>query len=59
MLGLSPRQTRRIAKKLGGQIIGGRWLLDMQAIIEHAFTPSGHPVAVPAFGSPLAPTDRA
>lgn len=34
-LGLSPRQVRRLAPKLGGRIIGGRWLLDEQAIREH------------------------
>ncbi len=35
-LGLSTRQTRRLAPKLGGRIIGGRWLLDPQAVTEHA-----------------------
>ncbi|OZC52035.1 hypothetical protein CH286_04075 [Rhodococcus sp. WWJCD1] len=59
MLGLSNRQTRRLAPKLGGKLIAGRWLLDMQAIIEHAFTPSGHPVTVPALNSPLPATDLA
>jgi len=34
-LGLSPRQTRRLAPKLGGQIIGGQWRLDQDAINEH------------------------
>lgn len=34
-LGLSKRQTQRIAPKLGGRIIAGRWLLDEQAIREH------------------------
>jgi hypothetical protein len=34
-LGLSERQTRRLAPKLGGQKIGGRWFLDDQAIREH------------------------
>ena len=34
-LGLSPRQTRRLAPQLGGQRVGGRWLLDEQAIREH------------------------
>lgn len=53
MLGLSHRQTRRIAEtKLGGRIIGGRWLLDKQAIIEHAFTPTERPVIVPYLGEP-------
>ena len=31
----SPRQVRRIASKLGGRIIVGRWLLDDTAIAEH------------------------
>ena len=31
----SPRQARRLAPKLGGRIIAGRWLLDHQAIEEH------------------------
>lgn len=34
-LGLSKRQTRRLAEKLGGRVIGGRWLLDQAAITEH------------------------
>jgi len=34
-LGLSHRQTRRLAPKLGGRIIAGRWLLDQTAIDEH------------------------
>lgn len=34
-LGLSKRQTRRLAPALGGKLIGGRWLLDAQAIREH------------------------
>jgi hypothetical protein len=34
-LGLSLRQTRRLAPKLGGKIINGRWLLDQTAIDEH------------------------
>ena len=34
-LGLSKRQTRRLAPDLGGRIINGRWLLDAQAIREH------------------------
>lgn len=53
MLGLSVRQTRRLAPKLGGQRIAGRWLLDIQAIIEHAFTPSGRTTLVPTLGPPL------
>jgi hypothetical protein len=31
----SPRQIRRLAPKLGGRLIGGRWLLVDQAINEH------------------------
>ena len=34
-LGLSKRQARRLAPNLGGRIIGGRWLLDAQAVTEH------------------------
>lgn len=34
-LGLSHRQVRRLAPKLGGQIIGGRWLVDELAVREH------------------------
>lgn len=34
-LGLSPRQARRLAKKLGGQIIAGRWLVHEAALNEH------------------------
>ncbi len=35
MLGLSRRQTRRLAPLLGGRIIAGRWLLDEMCIEEH------------------------
>ena len=35
MLGLSRRQTRRLALKLGGRICAGRWLLDLDAVNEH------------------------
>ena len=34
-LGISKRQVRRLAPDLGGRIVGGRWLLDQQAIREH------------------------
>jgi hypothetical protein len=34
-LGLSHRQTRRLAPRLGGRKIGGRWFFDEQAITEH------------------------
>lgn len=34
-IGLSYRQTRRLAPKLGGRIVAGRWLLDDTAITEH------------------------
>jgi len=34
-LGLSKRQTRRLAPNLGGRLIGSRWLLDAQAVTEH------------------------
>lgn len=34
-LGLSNRQTRRLAPRLGGQIIGGQWLVDEPALREH------------------------
>jgi hypothetical protein len=35
LLGLSLRQTRRLAPKLGGDRVSGRWLLDRQAVNEH------------------------
>ena len=35
LLGCSPRQARRLAPSLGGSQVGGRWLLDRQAITEH------------------------
>lgn len=34
-LGVSERTARRMAPRLGGRRIGGRWLLDTQAITEH------------------------
>ena len=34
-LGLSRRQTRRLAPRLGGRLIGGRWLVDPEAVAEH------------------------
>jgi hypothetical protein len=34
-LGRSQRQTRRLAPRLGGRRIAGRWLLDDRAIAEH------------------------
>lgn len=33
--GLSDRQVRRLAPKLGGKKIGGRWFVDEQALQEH------------------------
>lgn len=36
ILRLSERQTRRLATRLGGKLIGGRWLLDEDAVREHA-----------------------
>ncbi|MBJ8344830.1 hypothetical protein [Antrihabitans sp. YC2-6] len=36
MLKLSARQVRRIAPQLGGQLVGGRWLLDRLAVLEHS-----------------------
>ena len=35
MLGKSRRQVQRIANRLGGRLIGGRWLLDRRAVEEH------------------------
>lgn len=35
MLGVSERTARRLAPQLGGRLIGGRWLLDRQAVTEH------------------------
>ena len=34
-LGLSPRQARRLAPRLGGEMIGGRWFVDELALREH------------------------
>jgi hypothetical protein len=34
-LGLSNRQTRRLAPDLGGRIIAGRWFIDRAALNEH------------------------
>jgi hypothetical protein len=34
-LGISSRQTRRLAPRLAGQIVGGRWLVDEVALREH------------------------
>lgn len=34
-LGLTDRQVRRLAPKLGGRKLGGRWLIDEQALMEH------------------------
>ncbi|MFX1757245.1 helix-turn-helix domain-containing protein [Rhodococcus sp. As11] len=35
MLGISDRQARRLAPRLGGRLTGGRWLLDRRAVTEH------------------------
>lgn len=35
MLARSHRQVQRMAPKLGGRRIGGRWLLDRRAVEEH------------------------
>ena len=35
ILRCSPRQVRRLAPMLGGERVGGRWVLDRQAITEH------------------------
>lgn len=35
LLGCTPRTARRKASALGGRIIGGRWLVDRQAVAEH------------------------
>ena len=34
-LGCSARQARRLAPRLGGQLVGGRWLVDRVAVSEH------------------------
>ena len=36
ILGCSERSVRRWAPGLGGQLVGGRWLVDRQAVAEHA-----------------------
>lgn len=35
LLGCSTRTATRLAPKLGGRLVGGRWLLDRQAVTEH------------------------
>lgn len=35
LLGVSRRTARRLAPALGGRLVGGRWLLDRQAVTEH------------------------
>lgn len=35
LLNCSTRQARRLAPALGGRLVGGRWLLDRQAVTEH------------------------
>jgi excisionase family DNA binding protein len=35
LLGYSTRQVRRLAPALGGRLVGGRWLVDRQAVSEH------------------------
>lgn len=35
MLHKSKRQTQRMAPRLGGRLVGGRWLLDRRAVEEH------------------------
>lgn len=35
LLGCSTRQARRLAPALGGQLVGGRWLVDRLAVTEH------------------------
>lgn len=35
LLHCSPRTARRLAPALGGRLVGGRWLLDRQAVAEH------------------------
>lgn len=34
-LGTSDRHVRRLAPKLGGYLVGGRWLIDEQAVQDH------------------------
>lgn len=36
LLGASERTVRRLAPRLGGRKIGGRWVVDRQAVAEHA-----------------------
>ncbi len=35
LLGCSERHVRRMAPALGGRLVGGRWLVDRQAVAEH------------------------
>lgn len=34
-LGCSPRTARRLAARLDGQLVGGRWMLDRHAVQQH------------------------
>lgn len=34
-LGVCDRQMRRLARRLGGRKIGGRWFVDEQLLVEH------------------------
>ena len=34
-LGVSDRQARRLAPRVGGQLVAGRWLVNRQAVLEH------------------------
>jgi hypothetical protein len=36
ILGCSKRQAQRLAPGLGGRIVGARWLLSQNAVLEHA-----------------------
>ncbi|RAL32871.1 hypothetical protein [Rhodococcus sp. AQ5-07] len=38
ILGLSSRQTRRIAEDLDGRIVGGRWMFERHTVTEFART---------------------
>ncbi|MET8872933.1 hypothetical protein [Nocardia sp. NPDC004604] len=35
VLGVTPRQARRLGARIGGQLVAGRWVFDPDALTEH------------------------
>ncbi|TBT83795.1 DNA-binding protein [Propioniciclava sinopodophylli] len=42
LLGVTPRTVRRMAAKLSGRNVGGRWLVSARAVREHLAGRTGH-----------------